>query len=245
MPNSYTLITAAGSSIGKDLVHKLAASSNLILHGRSEERLKELVEEVKSPNQILKWVYDLSDVDGISQSLSELIAGTNVVVDRFVHCAGFLSLGALRTTSLDRSRQVFNINFFSAVEVIRVLTSKVNNKGISNIVLVSALSSLFGERGNAMYVASKSALDGLVRSLATELAPNTRINSVLPGGLYTTMTSKVMAKDSALIKGNPLGEGDVADVTGYIEFLLSDKSRWVTGQNVVIDGGRSRNIFLV
>ena len=102
---------------------------------------------------------------------------------------------------------------------------------------------MFGEKGNTLYVASKSALDGLVRSLSVELAPSVRINSILPGGINTKMTSTALPEDFVLLKNYPLGEGKSLDVVNYIEFLLSEKSRWVTGQNVVVDGGKSRTIF--
>ena len=85
-----------------------------------------------------------------------------------------------------------------------------------NIILISSLSSMFGEKGNSLYVSSKSSLDGLVRSLSLELAPLVRINSVLPGGINTKMTSTALPKDSELFKNYPLGEGRSLDVVFFI-----------------------------
>lgn len=241
--NNYTLVTATTSSMALSLIQKISNHKNLIIHARTEEVLNDKLPISTSNNDIKKWICDFNEVENIKPSLSNLLASNEIFIDEFVHFAGILGIGAVKNIPIQTSKKIFDVNFFSALEIIRVLISNVNKKSVKNIVLISALSSLFGDKGNSLYVASKSALDGLVRSLSLELAPQTRINSVLPGGVYTQMTAKVMEKDSRLLTNNPLGAGDVSDVTDLVEFLLSDRSRWITGQNLVIDGGRSRNIF--
>ncbi len=241
--NNYTLVTAATSSMALNLIQKTSNNKKLIIHARSEEVLNEKLPILSRNPNIKKWICDFSEVENIKSSLSNLLLSNEITIDEFVHFAGILGIGAVKNIPIQTSKKIFDVNFFSALEIIKVLISNTNKKSVKNIVLISALSSLFGDKGNSLYVASKSALDGLVRSLSLELAPQTRINSILPGGVYTHMTSKVMEKDSKLLINNPLGAGNISDVTDFVEFLLSDKSRWITGQNLVIDGGRSRNIF--
>ena len=84
-----------------------------------------------------------------------------------------------------------------------------------------------------------------MRSLAMELAPEVRINSVLPGGVRTRMTEH-MYEDEELINRMaatyPLGLGDVNDIYHAVRFLLSDEARWITGQQITVDGGRTINV---
>ena len=84
-----------------------------------------------------------------------------------------------------------------------------------------------------------------MRSLAVELAPRVRVNSVLPGGVRTAMTEH-MYQDENLIErmaaDYPLGLGEVKDIYMAVKFLLSDEARWVTGQQFTVDGGRTINI---
>jgi NAD(P)-dependent dehydrogenase (short-subunit alcohol dehydrogenase family) len=116
---------------------------------------------------------------------------------------------------------------------------------LRNIVFVSSTASKFGAKGFSLYCASKGALDSLMRALAVELAPGIRVNSVLPGGVRTEMTES-MFNDPQLADrlsvNYPLGLGQPSDIALAIEFLLSDKARWITGQQLVVDGGRTVNI---
>lgn len=244
MKNSFLLITSATSSFAVELINSFIEPKNLLLHARNEIELDRLINKLPVHHNIVKWIYDFEEIDDLGETLNECITNNKINVNEFVHFSGVLSLGLIRTISLSRSLKTFNVNFFSALEIIRVLTSKTNKKAIKNIILISSLSSKFGERGNSLYVASKSALDGLVRSLSLELAPSVRINSVLPGGINTKINAAALLNDPDMLRNYPLGEGQASDVVNYIEFLLSEKSRWITGQNVVVDGGKSRNIFV-
>jgi NAD(P)-dependent dehydrogenase (short-subunit alcohol dehydrogenase family) len=96
-----------------------------------------------------------------------------------------------------------------------------------------------------VYCASKGALDAYMRALAVELAPNVRVNSVLPGGVRTPMTESMFADAEWVERVQsqyPLGLGTEGDIADSVEFLLSDGARWVTGQQLVVDGGRTVNI---
>ena len=112
-------------------------------------------------------------------------------------------------------------------------------------VLISSNISNFGAKAHSAYGASKAAIDGLMRSLAIELAPNVRINSVLPGGIKTALTARIF-EDKELIRkmelSYPLGLGCTNDIANAVEFLLSNRSRWITGQQITVDGGRTINL---
>ena len=96
-----------------------------------------------------------------------------------------------------------------------------------------------------MYSATKAGLDGLMRSLAMELAPDVRINSVLPGGVRTRMTEHMYENEELINRmaaTYPLGLGTTTDIYKAVRFLLSDNARWITGQQLTVDGGRTVNV---
>jgi NAD(P)-dependent dehydrogenase (short-subunit alcohol dehydrogenase family) len=140
----------------------------------------------------------------------------------------------------------FNINTISAALLTKVLMKKKVNHGmLKSIVFISSNISNFGAKAFSAYAASKAATDGLMRCLAVELAPDVRVNSVLPGGLRTGMTEHLYENTELIERMNntyPLGPGKTGDIYAAVNFLLSDEARWITGHQLVVDGGRTINI---
>lgn len=242
----YTLITGATSGIGRETSILLSASRNLILHGRDAARLEETRRLCKNPNRHIFWQLELREVDQIEDSLTKLLEQNQLAVESFVHCAGTLKLLPLRSVERGLVREIMDVNFSSAVEIVRLLIrKKINEKHLRGIVFVSSTASQFGARGFNLYCASKGALDAFMRAIAVELAPSVRVNSVLPGAVRTAMTDG-MFEDPERLKHfqaeYPLGLGEPSDIASAVEFLLSDKARWITGQQLVVDGGRTVNI---
>ena len=86
-----------------------------------------------------------------------------------------------------------------------------------------------------------------MRALCVEMAPVVRVNSILPGAIRTPMTDGLLAEPdvvSKLARDYPLGLGETDDIVSAAEFLVSDQARWITGQQIVIDGGRTANISI-
>jgi short-subunit dehydrogenase len=243
MENSkYVLISGATSDIGKSISSKLSEEYNLILHGRDLDKLKICQDLLNSKYDIEIWCQDLSDLDLINENLRLFIASKAIEIFGFIHCAGTLRVLPIKNFRLDYTKEIFNVNFFSAVEIIRTLELKLNNKSLNNIIFISAFYSKFGNKGNSIYAASKGALDSLVKSLAIELSPRVRVNSVLPGGIDTNLTRHIFDNidlSNQLEKEYPLGFGECSDIAEMVNFLISNKSKWITGQNYFVDGGRS------
>src|SRR5437868_13004767 len=160
LPATYTLITGASSGIGRQTAIKLAASRRLILHGRDVERLYAARGACPSPENHLIWPFDLKGAEQLEASLANFLGQGAVPVDAFVHCAGAVHVTPLRQLELPKARELMNVNFFSAVEISRVLvTRKINQKHLSRVIFVSSTASRFGARGFQMYCATKAALD--------------------------------------------------------------------------------------
>jgi NAD(P)-dependent dehydrogenase (short-subunit alcohol dehydrogenase family) len=138
---------------------------------------------------------------------------------------------------------LFAVNVFSAIEIVRVLRrKKPNQSALAEVVFISSAASLSGEKGNATYTAAKGALDSYMKSLAMELSPAGRANSVLPGMVEGGMSDFSRSDPSygQVIRANyPLGLGRPPDISAAVAFLLSSQARWITGQQILVDGGYS------
>lgn len=239
MEEKYVLVTGASSGIGRAIVILLSSKYKIILSGRNIERLRETKDMCQGEGHVV-FVHDLVKCDKIADALSVFIQEQHISVFGFVHSAGISSISPLRMLSLSQMYDIMNVNFFAGVEILKTLTNrKVNKKDLHNVVFVSSVAAIRGAKGQAVYSASKGALNAFVKSMAIELAPNVRVNAVMPGSLRTAMTEALYDSmaDSEKIDNNLLGPGSVDDVALAVDFFMSDKSKWITGESLVIDGG--------
>ena len=243
---NLTLITGASSGTGREIALHLSRSRRLLLHGRDAARLAQTKERCERPDEHVLWTQDLADPTMIGAPLAALIDAQSLAVEGFVHCAGTLKIAPLRLIEPREAAAIMAVNCLSAAEITRVLIAKKTNaRHLKGVVFISSTASQFGAKGFNLYCASKGALDGLMRALAVELAPGVRVNSVLPGAVRTPMTESMLS-DPALRErmtaDYPLGLGEPRDIAAAVEYLLSDGARWITGQQLVVDGGRTINI---
>lgn len=237
--DEYILITGASGKIGRTLAKSLSHNYQLILCGTNEEKLGEVHRTCGDGKHII-WNCDLSKTENIAESLERIIRDNAAKVSGFVHLAGIAPLMPLHMISVAEMKKIMDVNLFSAVEISKVLVKKkVNSKYLKNIVLVSSISSIVGTKGMSIYSASKGAIDAFARSLAHELAPGVRVNTVLPGGMLVSDDDFVQNHGGDSDSGYLLGAGHVEDISSMIEYLLSTKAKWITGQNFVVDGGRT------
>lgn len=240
----YILITGSSSGMGEEMAVQLSQDYNIIINGRDTERLQSVRDRLSEGRHVV-WQYDLVDVQNIEQSLISLIAENNIKIAHFVHSAGFMKMYPVKMLNAELFANSFNINVVSAALIAKTLVGRKNQKALESAVFVSSNISNFGAKAFSVYSAAKSGLDGLMRSLAMELAPDVRINSVLPGGIRTRMTEH-MYQDEELINRMaatyPLGLGQTSDIYHAVRFLLSSEARWITGQQFTVDGGRTVNI---
>jgi NAD(P)-dependent dehydrogenase (short-subunit alcohol dehydrogenase family) len=152
----------------------------------------------------------------------------------------------LSAINIEKAKKLFDTNYFSLIGLIKGFCKKNNYTEIGNsIVCLSSFVTQIGLPATVNYSASKGALNSAVKVLGVELARNgIRINSILSGHIETELLSKEdnLKTDDFLEKLRqkyPLGLGKPEDIANLASFLLSDASRWITGANIVIDGGGS------
>ena len=237
----YTLITGASSGMGALCAKQFSGSRRLIMASENLEMLKDVLNQCTNPEQHILWHCNFAtERENIAQSLSDLLKQNDAVVDEYVHFAGLTKLTPLKTTNIATIDLIFNVNLFSIFEITKALLKKSNQKALEKVVLISALASMRGNTGNSVYSASKGAINALTYTMSRELAPDVRVNALMPGAIETPMTSNLNEEYVAeMTRDTPLGWGKPQDVVDYVEFLLSEKAQWITGQTLFVDGGRS------
>ena len=163
--------------------------------------------------------------------------------DGVVFCAGINDFILTKFIKQDKINSMFQTNYFSQLILTqKLLKKKLVNKNAS-LVYISSLSSKLGVPGTLLYASSKAAINSAVKVIASELAPRgVRANSICPGIVKTEMLSSTNIDEETFAKQEadyPLGLGTPEDIGNAVLFLLSDGSRWLTGNNMVIDGGYS------
>lgn len=240
------LITGASSGMGREMAIRFSRQYRVIVNGRNLERLQETISMCQNAEQQLIWQFDLSNVDGLEESLTSFLKADGITVNYYVHCAGMMKNYPIKMVNVELLQQTFNTNVFSAELITKLLVNKkLNNNSLKSIVYISSNISGFGAKAHSVYGASKGALDAMMKSLAMELAPNIRVNSVLPGAVKTMLTEHIFEDENLINRMKetyPLGLGTTSDIYEAVRFLLSESSRWITGQQMVVDGGRTSNI---
>ncbi|MEI5983696.1 SDR family oxidoreductase [Sphingobacterium sp. PU5-4] len=236
------LITGAGSGIGKATALYLSSiNAKLLLIDINEETL---METHKSCNENCDFLLvDLSDTHGFNDVVANKLKSFGSL-NGLVHVAGIPYVSPLKTLKTDSVERVLRINTIAALELAKIFTKhKMYSNNNPSIVFISSVYGLVGSAANVAYAMSKSALHGITKSLAIELAPkNIRINCVAPGFIKTQMLNDVSGAfdneyNDRLNQLHPLGLGEAEDIAYGITYLLSDMSKWVTGSILSIDGG--------
>lgn len=239
MSEAFTLITGASSGFGKSIARKLSESRRLILGGRDAGKLDDARKMCAHADRHLIWPQDLTLVDEVGAGLAGWLTANGATVEHFVHSAGITGIQLARATDMEFVSRVFNVNVFSAMEIVQALLEKKTNGGVlRSVTFISSIATRVGASGYFAYAASKGAINSLSLSLAVELAPAVRVNAVLPGIVQTQMTREYFT-NSDFVALYPLSFGRPEDIADAVEFLSSDRARWITGQELVVDGGRS------
>ena len=234
------LVTGASSGIGRSTAiecSKLGAT--VIVSARNEERLKETLSMMEGEGH-QSFICDLSDSLMIDQIVDELPQ-----IDGYVSNAGYIKISPLKFIKEDEFKKILQVNAISPIVLLQRLLKKKKLIRYSSVVFTSSLDGIGATTpANGMYVATKGALSAFVRNAALELAPlGIRVNAVCPGMVKTNILAGSPIGEDEIqedLKNYPLERyGEPRDIALAIIYLLSEASCWVTGTNMVIDGGLS------
>ena len=239
LENKTILVTGASSGIGYETCSAISRQGGtFIAVARRVELLEKLIQEFGNKNSFIQA--DLTKIEDI-----QYVIDTIPNIDGIVHSAGVVKLAPVKFYTKEFMDSIRETNFDSITLLVNLITKKKKiNKG-SSIVLVASIAGLFGMKGNGIYAASKAALIAISKVWASEFSINrVRVNCVSPGMVKTDITNKSIEDLSLEViqqdeKKYPLGYGEPSQVANPIIFLLTEASSWITGQNLVLDGGRT------
>jgi NAD(P)-dependent dehydrogenase (short-subunit alcohol dehydrogenase family) len=223
------VVVGGTKGIGKNIVQLLKDDNNLFMLARTYIQMSDtgnvhfIVADVTQP------AIDLS-------MLPE-------VIDGLVYCPGSINLKPFHRLTEQDFLNDWQINFMGAVKIIQQLLPNLKKAAMPGVVLFSTVAVSTGMPFHASIAAAKGAVEGLTRSLAAELAPKIRVNCIAPSLTQTPLAEKLINTPEKIEGGgkrHPLQRiGQTSDIAEMACFLLSDKSSWITGQVMHVDGGMS------
>lgn len=238
LSDKTVLVTGASSGIGRETAIQCSKlGAKVIITARNEDRLKETLSQMNGNNHEVVLA-DLTD----SNQMDNLVAQVHDL-DGIVLCAGRAMTSPFAFNTREKYDEVFNVNYFAPVELLRLLLKKKKLNKNASVVFVSSIGGVFGySLGNSIYGATKASIHSTMKFCAKELAPKgIRVNSVNPGMVNTPLIGGGSISEEqykADMERYPLKRyGEPEDIAYGIIYLLSNASSWVTGHALVIDGG--------
>jgi len=236
------LVTGASSGLGRAAAIGLSRlGATVAITGRDEGRLGDTRDQLSGDGHLIVAA-TLDDTDAVAATVRD-VASSIGVLDGVFHAAGISLTMPVRMTKSRHVADTFGPSVYGAFGIVRAAGQKGVMAERSSIVLMSSISAERGHHGMMIYSAAKSALHGLVRSAAVELAPRgVRVNAIVAGAVYTEMYAREverMGPDwiAGVAARHPFGFGDTDDITQAVAYLMSDAGKWITGSAWTIDGG--------
>jgi len=241
------LVTGGARGIGAGIVRRLAADGHEVVftYNASKAPAEALIGEIKgaAPDADIRTIgCDMSDraaVDAFAKSVEEEGGYYG-----FVHNAGLSYDNLAAMIDVEAALPAMQVNFWSAVRVVRAMLRGMMRARDGRIVFIGSVTALRGNAGNATYAATKAALLGYTRTVATEIGRrNVTVNFISPGYVDTDMLAPYAEMREKLEKQIPLQRyAQPADIGGVVSFLLSSDAAYVTGADIAVDGGLSASL---
>jgi gluconate 5-dehydrogenase len=237
------VVTGGGTGIGQGIAQALIdAGATVVLVGRRREILEEAVAVLgPSASYITVDVADTASLPAMVEQLENAFGSVDILVNN----AGInMKKMALEVTD-EEFQRVVQTNLNGLFSLCREFGKRMKERGGGSIINITSMAAIYGLPLVAAYAASKTAVLGLTRTLASDLAPfGIRVNAIAPGFIASEMTRKALDGDpprkQRAISRTPMGRmGDPEDIGHAAVYLASDAARFVTGVNLPVDGGNS------
>ncbi len=230
MKDKNFLIVGGSSGIGLELVRQLRSSgANVWVVSRTKNQLPQ-------DEGIIHMSADVTEEGFSLDSLPEHLDG-------LAYCPGSINLKPFRGLKPEHFRQDYEINVLGAVKVLQATQKVLRKAEQASVVMFSTVAVGQGMSFHSSIAAAKGAVEGLTRSLAAEWAPKVRVNCIAPSLTDTHLAARLLSSDEKREASNnrhPLKRvGEASEIASLAHFLLSEKSSWMTGQVIGLDGGLS------
>jgi len=237
------IVTGASSGIGRAVAIELSRrNARLILMGRNEEKLRR-TKELLETDRCQCVTLDVREQAGIRTRIMDLCERSGRIYG-LCHSAGVVETRPLGSSTVEGLQEMLDVNLTAGLELAKAVCRRdVIEKEGGSVLFIASVYGIVGMPGQIGYSASKGAVIAAARAMAAELARRRiRVNCISPGMVRTDMTARSMAMLSKeqvrSLEGNhPLGIGRPEDVARAAAFLLAPQNTWITGINLIIDGG--------
>ena len=222
------LVIGGSSGIGKEISELLSKENIVFSTSRNE---------INESNENIRHIkYDVLEDELDPELLPDQIDG-------FVYCPGTINLRPFRSLKLETFRSDLELNLIGAIKTLQIILTRLQQSPSSSIIFYSTVAVKTGMPFHSSVSSSKSALEGLTKSLAAEFAPKIRVNCIAPSIVNTPLANKFLNTEEKIEKAaarHPMNKiGTAKEIAQLTQYLLDDKSKWITGQIINIDGGIS------
>jgi len=237
LSGKVALVTGSRSGLGRAMAVGLAAAgAEVVLHGHHDNLGETAAEIAQAGGKSRQWIADLLEIDALPGRIDELLAETRI--DILVNnAATFIRQSALDLT-FQRWREVQTVNLDAAWLLCTRIGATMVERGAGKIINIGSLAGLQGGVNRSAYSASKHALAGVTKALSNEWAGHgVQVNAILPGFYYTGRESPAYT-DPVVQARIPAGRfGEPEDIVGSVVYLASRAADYVTGHQLIVDGG--------
>lgn len=242
LSNRSVLVTGASSGIGRECARLCSElGARVVIAGRDNARLEETFFSLQGVGHS-SLQHDFQSAERTLDLIDQAVAAAGPL-SGIVHCAGVQSSYPIRSQTVADVEELMRVNVTSCLMIAKALRRRQHHTKPASLVLISSVAALQGLAARSSYSASKGAVIALTRSLAVELSRDSiRVNCLSPGYIFTPMGENFATTISeeqlkAIENAHLLGFGSASDVAGAAAFLLANTGKWITGTNLIIDGG--------
>ncbi len=238
--NKTIVITGATKGIGKAIANDfIKQGAELILTGTNIDEVNSLNQN-KDKSQRVKYFYlDLLKDDSLNDFID--ILKFYKKIDILVNNAGINKVNHVFDINFEDWESIIKVNLSGAFQLCKIIAKMMTEQKQGHIINIASIFGTITRSKRSTYTASKAGLIGLTKTLAVDLAPyDILVNSVSPGFIETELTKKILKEEEIIdLKSKiPLGRlGGTDEISKLVVFLASDLNTYLTGQNIIIDGG--------
>lgn len=234
-PRKVAIVTGAARGIGNAIAHRMAHDSWVVVCADVDQSVGSIATAIGG----LGFVCDVATEDGVDQLVAAARQHSGRI-DAIVCNAGINANGPLRNTTLAVWNRVLAVNLTSAFLLARASETDLRSAN-GALVTIASTRAHMSEPDTLAYSASKGGLLALTHALALTLAPYVRVNCVSPGWIDTGKSGPLRPADHAQHPAGRVGRPE--DVAGAVAYLLSDEARFITGTELIVDGGMTRKMI--
>ena len=235
------IITGASGGIGKEIVKTLAKKNTrlILLYNSNSNEVESLKNNLEKTCEIVIYKCNLTNIENVTKMVNHIVKSFKTI-DVLINCAGKSKFQQIQDLTEQDYYEIMDLNLKSVMLLISLISKNMISNKFGKIVNISSMWGTVGASMESLYSASKGAINTLTLSLAKELGPsNITVNAICPGLIDTKMNSSLSKETiNSIVEETPLNRiGKPKDIANLVEFLISEKASFITGQLITVDGG--------